>query len=180
MVFGCVLEGEKVRLRPMEEGDLPHFVTWFNDKEVRRWLPMSETPPPTLEAEGEWYQKMRDDPSCVIWCIESEEGRPIGDVGLGLIDKTHKRAELGIFIGDKVFWRRGLGTDAIQRVLRYAFDELALRRVQLYVDEDNLRGIRCYEKCGFVREGLLRNYRLREGKPVNEVVMAVLRDEFET
>lgn len=101
-------------------------------------------------------------------------------MGLGLIDKTHKRAELGISIGDQTQWSRGLAADAIQRVLRYAFDELALRRVQLYVDEDNLRGIRCYEKCGFVREGLLRGYRLREGKPVNEVIMAVLRDEFET
>ena len=179
MVFGCVLEGEKTRLRPVEEDDLPHFVTWLNDKEVRRWLAMSEMPPLTLESEREWYQKMREDPRCVIWCIESEEGRPIGDVGLGLIDKTHKRAELGISIGDQALWGRGLGTDAIQRVLRYAFDELALRRVQLYVDEDNLRGIRCYEKCGFVREGLLRGYRLREGKPVNEVVMAVLQDEFE-
>jgi RimJ/RimL family protein N-acetyltransferase len=64
-------------------------------------------------------------------------------------------------------------------VLRYAFDELGLRRVQLYVDEDNLRAIRCYEKCGFGREGLLRSYRLREGKPVNEIVMAALREEFE-
>jgi RimJ/RimL family protein N-acetyltransferase len=180
MVFGCVLEGEKTRLRPVEEGDLPRFVTWFNDKEVRRWLAMSEMPLLTLESEREWYQKMREDPSCVIWCIESEEGRPIGDVGLGLIDKTHKRAELGISIGDRALWAHGLGTDAIRQVLRYAFGELGLRRVQLYVDEDNLRGTRCYEKCGFVREGLLRGYRLREGKPVNEVVMAVLRDEFET
>jgi RimJ/RimL family protein N-acetyltransferase len=179
MVFGCVLEGEEVRLRPVEEGDLPHFVTWLEDMDVRRWLAMSEMPPPTLESEHEWYQERKQDPSCVIWCIESEEGRPIGDVGLGLIDKTHKRAELGIFIGDKTFWGRGLGPDAIHRVLRYAFEELTLRRVQLHVDEDNLRGIRCYEKCGFVREGLLRGHRLREEQPVNEVVMAVLRDEFQ-
>jgi RimJ/RimL family protein N-acetyltransferase len=179
MVFGCVLEGEEVRLRPVEEGDLPHFVTWLEDMDVRRWLAMSEMPPPTLESEHEWYQERKQDPSCVIWCIESEEGLPIGDVGLGLIDKTHKRAELGIFIGDKTFWGRGLGPDAIHRVLRYAFEELTLRRVQLHVDEDNLRGIRCYEKCGFVREGLLRDHRLREEQPVNEVVMAVLRDEFQ-
>lgn len=66
MVFGSVLKGEIVRLRSVEEGDLPRFVTWFNDREVRRWLAMSEMPPLTLEAEREWYQKMRDDPSCVI------------------------------------------------------------------------------------------------------------------
>jgi hypothetical protein len=41
MVFGRVLEGENVRLRPVEEGDLPHFVMWLNDMEVRRWLAMT-------------------------------------------------------------------------------------------------------------------------------------------
>jgi RimJ/RimL family protein N-acetyltransferase len=179
MSLGCVLEGDKVRLRPVEEGDLAHLVTWLSDMEVRRWLAMSEAPPPTLESEQEWYQQRKQDPTCVLWSIESEGGRLVGDVGLGLIDKTHRRAEVGIFIGDKSFWGRGLGADAISRVLRYAFDELGLRRVQLYVDEDNLRAIRCYKKCGFVREGLLRSYRLREGKPVNEILMAALREEFE-
>jgi RimJ/RimL family protein N-acetyltransferase len=179
MAFGCVLEGEKIRLRPVEEGDLPHFVAWLNDTDVRYWLAMSESPPLTLESEQEWYREMKDDSSSVVWCIESSEGRPIGDVGLHGIDKTHQRAELGLFIGDKTLWGRGVGADAIRRVLRYAFGQLALRRVQLHVDEDNLRALRCYEKCGFVREGLLRGHRLREGKPVNEVLMAVMRDEFD-
>jgi RimJ/RimL family protein N-acetyltransferase len=179
MSLGRVLEGDKVRLRPLEDGDLPQLVTWLSDMEVRRWLAMSEAPPPTLESEREWYQQSKQDPASVLWSIESEDGRLVGDVGLGLIDKTHRRAEVGIFIGDKTLWGRGLGTHAISRVLRYAFDELGLRRVQLYVDEDNLRAIRCYEKCGFVREGLLRGYRLREGKPVNEILMAALREESE-
>ena len=64
-------------------------------------------------------------------------------------------------------------------MLRYAFQEMELRRVALEADEDNARGIRCYEKCGFVREGLLRAHRLRRGEPVNGVVMAVLREEWE-
>lgn len=178
MVCGCVLESEKVRLRPVATDDLPHFVAWLNDMEVRRWLAMSEASPPTLQSEQEWYQQMQEDPDGIVWCIELKEARPIGNVGLHRIDKTHQRAELGIFIGDRSVWGRGLGTEAIRQVLRYAFDELGLRRVQLHVDEDNLRGIRCYERCGFAREGLLRGHRLREGQPVDEVVMAVVRDEF--
>ncbi len=168
-----------MRLRPVEEGDLPLFLRWFNDPDVRYWLNMSDGPELTLESEREWYEEMRGDPARVVWCIETEEGRPIGNLGLHAIDETQGRATLGISIGEKGQWGRGYGTEAIRQALRYGFEELALRRIDLQVDEDNLRGIRSYEKCGFVREGLLRAHRLRRGRPVNAVVMAILREEFE-
>jgi len=167
-----------VRLRPPAERDLPLFVRWFNDPEVSYWLGISEGPEITLESEREWYDEMRGDPAQVVWCIETEEGQPIGNLGLHAINETHGRATLGIAIGEKGFWSRGYGAEAIRRVLRYAFTELGLRRVDLHIDEDNLRGIRCYEKCGFAREGLLRAHRLRHGQPVNAVSMAVLREEW--
>jgi RimJ/RimL family protein N-acetyltransferase len=168
-----------VRLRPPEDGDLPLFVRWFNDPEVRYWLSVSDGPELTLESEREWYDEMRGDAARVIWCIEREEGQPIGNLGLHEIDESQGRAMLGIAIGDKEHWGRGYGTEAIRQVLRYAFGELGLRRVGLQVDADNLRGLRCYEKCGFVREGLLRAHRLRRGQPVNAVAMAVLREEWQ-
>ncbi len=133
----------------------------------------------TLESEREWYNEMRGDPAQVLWCIETEEGQLIGNLGLHAIDEAQGRATLGIVICEKDFWSRGYGTEAIRQVLRYAFTELGLRRVDLHVDEDNLRGIRCYEKCGFVREGLLRAYRVRRGQPVASVAMAVLREDWE-
>ncbi len=168
-----------MRLRPPTEQDLPLFVRWLNDPEVRYWLSMADGPEFTLESEREWYEEMRADPAQVIWCIETEEGQPIGNLGLRAIDEAQGRATLGIAICEKDFWGRGYGTEAIRQVLRYAFTELGLRRVALGTDEDNLRGIRCYEKCGFVREGLLRAYRVRRGRPVDGVVMAVLRQEWE-
>jgi len=56
---------------------------------------------------------------------------------------------------------------------------MGLRRVGLITDEDNERGIHCYEKCGFVREGLLRAHWLRYAKPVNMVVMGALREDWQ-
>ena len=178
MISESILAGERVRLRPPGEEDLALFVRWFNDPEVRCWLAMSDEPELTLESEREWYDEMREDPSRVLWCIETGEGQPIGNLGLHAIDEGQGRATLGISIGEKEFWNRGYGTDAIRRVLRYSFDELGLRRVDLQVDEDNVRGVRCYQKCGFMWEGLLRAHRLRQGRPVNMMVMAVLREEW--
>jgi len=172
-----VLEGERVRLRPVEDRDLPLYVRWTNDPDVRHWLHRSERPLSTLELERAKVEGMRRDPRTLVWCIEAER-RPIGDVRLLEIDTAHGRAELGIAIGEKDCWGRGYGTDAIRRVLRHAFGELGLRRVWLITDADNARGIRCYEKCGFVREGVLRGHRLRYGQPLDMIAMGVLREEF--
>ena len=168
-----------MRLRPIADEDLPLFARWLNDPEVRYWLSMADGPDLTLESEEEWYEEMRADPATVVWCIETEEGKPIGNLGLHAIDEAHGRATLGIFIGEKTYWSRGYGTEAIRSLLGFAFGEMGLRRIALGTDEDNARGIRCYEKCGFVREGLQRAFRLRGGEPVNGVVMAVLREEWE-
>lgn len=121
---------------------------------------------------------MGDNPSQVVFAIEDEYQRLIGVTRLIDIDRTHGRAEIAIIIGDKTAWSRGYGTDVIQRFLRYAFEEMKLRKVVLVTDADNARGIRCYEKCGFVHEGTLREHRLRWGVPIDMVVTSVLRGEW--
>ena len=176
VISESILEGQKVRLRPTEERDLPRFVEWLADRDVTRWL-AAMGDPPTLEDEREWYERRREDTESVMWSIETLEGRLAGNVELRLTPRA-KRAEMGIAIQDKALWSRGLGTDAVRLVLRYAFEELELNRVELTTDEDNSRAVRCYEKCGFAREGLLRQHRLIDGKFGNTVMMAVLREEW--
>ena len=90
-----------------------------------------------------------------------------------------QRAELGIAVQDKTQWSKGYGTDAIKLAMEYGFDDLELNRIELTVDEANARGRRCYEKCGFVEEGLLRQHRFVEGEFGNTVVMSVLKSEWE-
>jgi RimJ/RimL family protein N-acetyltransferase len=63
--------------------------------------------------------------------------------------------------------------------VRFAFDQMNLNRVDLQVLDDNERGIRCYEKIGFVREGVQRQYRYREGRYVDMIMMSILREEYE-
>jgi len=181
MRHDVVLDAERLRLRPMTDGDVPLLVQWFADREVLHWLHLSEDPPEligSMEAHKERWARMRDDPALMPWCIETKEGRAIGDIGLLAIHPTHHRAELAITIGLQEYWSRGYGTEAIGVLLGHAFEVMGLRRVQLITDEDNARGIRCYEKCGFVREGLLRSHRLRYGEPLNMIVMGVLKEEW--
>ncbi len=171
------LEGELVFLRPRVDDDLALFARWHGNPDVRHWLHMSEMPNQTLEVERQRWQIARNDPTRVSFVIETLDGVPIGNIVLIGIDVAHRRAELGIAIGEKGDWGRGYGTDAIRVILRFAFEVLNLRRVELITDIDNERGIRAYEKCGFVREGVLRAKRLRYGEPLDMLIMAVLRED---
>jgi diamine N-acetyltransferase len=173
--------GEKVRLRPIERDDLPRFVEWFTDPEVRRhllvYLPFS------LAQEERWFEDLQgrlERQEMLVLAIETTEGVHIGNLGLHAIDWKNRNAELGILIGEKAYWNQGYGTDAIRTLLGLAFREMNLHRVFLRVDADNARGIRCYEKVGFQQDGTLRDAVFKEGRYLDQYVMSILRAEFET
>ena len=174
-----MIVGEKIRLRPIERDDLPRFVEWFADPEVRRHLLANM--PFSLAEEERWFDKLLDQierRQTVIFGIETGDGTLIGNVGLMDLDWMARKAELGIVIGEKTEWGHGYGTDAIRTMLRLAFEELNLHRVFLRVDVDNHRGIRCYEKAGFQKEGTLRQVVFREGEHVDQHIMSILQPEF--
>ncbi len=173
-----VLAGKTARLRPLREDDLALVQRWFNDPAVRYWLHQSDRPDATPETVRGHFWRPVEEGRAVAWLIEAG-GTPLGTLRLVEIDPHHRRAELAISIGEPGQWGRGLGTDAIQQALGFAFRDLSLRRVSLITDADNGRGIRCYEKCGFVREGVLRGHRLRHGQPIDMLTMAVLKEDWE-
>ena len=174
-----ILEGAKTRLRPVREDDLPQLTAWANDAAVRYWLHHSDREDATIDDARDVYMPPADDASRLSMAIEREAGALIGIIRLIGIDSTHRRAELAIVIGDRTAWGHGYGTDAMRVLLRHAFEDIGLRRVDLITDVDNERGIRSYEKCGFVREGVRRKYRLRQGEPLDVIAMSILSEEFE-
>jgi diamine N-acetyltransferase len=172
-----MIYGTRVRLRAIERDDIPRFVRWFNDPEVRQHLLMHH--PMSLVQEEKWFeQHAQRDPATQVLAIETLEGVHIGNIGLDDVNWKNRNAELGIVIGEKEYWGQGYGTDAIKTLLAFAFDELNLHRVSLRVDADNPRGIRCYEKCGFQREGTTRDVVFAEGKYKDQHIMSVLCPEF--
>lgn len=176
MISESILTAKKVRLRPVSESDLAHFRRWLADDELRRWLGSVDEQPSVAE-EFDWYVSRRQDPDTILWSIEAADGALLGNVELRL-SPLNRRAEVAIGIFDREQWGKGYGTEAMRLVLHYAFGELKLNRVELKTDHDNLRAIRSYEKCGFVREGLLREHRQIEGRPSDSVAMAVLRADW--
>ena len=94
------------------------------------------------------------------------------------VELIHGEASVGISIGERDFWSKGYGTDAMKLCLRYAFLELSLQRVALGLHGYNTRALRSYEKAGFTLEGRTRQDVLREGKRTDTLWMGILRDEW--
>jgi RimJ/RimL family protein N-acetyltransferase len=171
-----MIRGEKVVLRAPEPEDLERCYVWMNDREVTRFTTMRF--PISRGAELKWLQQDRDPAQVVELAIESLEGEHIGNCGLMRVDHLCRSAELGIVIGDKNYWARGYGTDAVLTLCGFGFAEMNLNRIELHVYDYNSRGIACYEKCGFSHEGRRRAAGYREGATHDILIMGLLADEY--
>jgi len=103
----------------------------------------------------------------------------LGLVGLDGILWNQGTAWVGIGIGEREYWGKGYGTDAMRTILHYGFDELNLHRVSLNVFEYNQRAIHSYEKAGFTIEGRMRQCLRREGQRWDLIFMGILREDWD-
>ena len=152
---------------------------WSADSEYSRllnWNPARRFSVMNAQKWIEKYFEKEGDHSFAIRTLADE--RIIGGIGLDGITWTHRDCYVGIGLGDREFWGKGYGTDAMKIILRYAFTELNLHRVTLGVFEYNQRGVRSYEKAGFVIEGRQRSLILREGRRWDVIFMGILREDW--
>jgi RimJ/RimL family protein N-acetyltransferase len=176
-----MIVGESVRIRAIEEDDLPRYVEWFNDREVisglNQYLPMS------LRDEQKWFEdQIARDPierPLAIDVLEEEKWLHIGGCGLFGFDHRSKSAEFGITIGDKRYWDQGYGSEATSLMLEFGFNTLNLQRIGLRVFEDNERARHVYAKLGFIEEGRLRRDRFFNGEYYDTILMSILREEWQ-
>jgi RimJ/RimL family protein N-acetyltransferase len=174
-----MLRGERVTLRATTKEDLTSLARFEND--LVFVLAGGGDPPETVPLERlqrDFDKEISDPPSEKVEFAIEADGRYIGRCGLYSIDRTTRHAELGI--GDREYWGRGYGREAVGLLLDYAFRLRNLRRVWLEVHADNERGIRAYKSCGFVEEGRMREHVWLGGRYVDNVVMGVLREEWRT
>jgi RimJ/RimL family protein N-acetyltransferase len=169
--------GRRIAFRSLEIEDLETCRAWLNDPEIHRFL--SRHRPLGRIEEREWLEGLhRRADDVVFGIVRLEDRRLIGNAGLHRFALPNRSAELGIAIGDRESLGRGYGSEAVRLLLDYAFGTLGLHRVGLRVYADNARAIRCYEKCGFRREGVQREVGWREGGWRDDLLYAILESEW--
>ena len=172
-----ILYGQDIYLRPMTEADTDLIVKWRNEEFVRQNFIYRKTF--TGEGHLQWIETMVKTGKVVQFIICTEEDVPVGSVYLRDIDRTHKKAEYGIFIGEKDALGKGYGTQAAGLVIQYAFSQLKLHKLMLRVLAGNDRARRSYEKAGFVQEAYLKDEVLLEEGYRDEILMACFNPEDE-
>jgi RimJ/RimL family protein N-acetyltransferase len=175
-----LLQGALVRLTHEEPETIARIESgWGVNSAYLRlldWDPARRFSAKTIQG---WIEKQYENPDNFSFTIRLlDDGRIIGGIGLDGINWTQGEAFVGIGLGEREDWGKGYGTDAMRVILRYAFTELNLRRVSLDVFEYNARGVRSYEKAGFVAEGRVRGMILREGRRWDVIYMGILREEW--
>lgn len=147
-----IIQGEKIRLIPMDERDTNDVIRWRNnvrDKFIYRELF-------TVESHTKWLNEVVRTGKAVQFIIDAKEDGRIGSVFLRDIDYINKKAEYGIFIGEITAQGKGYGHEAAKLMIQYGFIELGLHKIMLRVLSDNYKAIKSYEKTGFLQEGYLK------------------------
>ncbi len=175
-MYGPVIQGKLITLRPPSADDAPVMITWFEDMEVTKFLSLRH--PLSLEGEKEWLEKVARDPNSVEWVIE-HEGRPVGTTGIHEINWKHGFGTTGTVIGDKKMWGKGLARELMQLRARYAFTELPLRKLKSQYYDGNEASGRAQAAAGYQVVGRRRQELFTGGKWVDAILTEVLREDWE-
>ena len=172
-----ILEGKNIYLRPMTGEDTDLIVKWRNEDFVRKNFIYQK--PFTREGHLNWVETMVKTGKVVQFIICTNENKPVGSVYLRDIGGTHRKAEYGIFIGEREALSKGYGTEAAKLMIRYAFEERKLHKLMLRVLAGNDRAKKSYENAGFVQEAYLKDDVYLEDGYRDVILMAVINPEKE-
>jgi RimJ/RimL family protein N-acetyltransferase len=173
------LRGQRVYLRPLEPSDADVVHGWYEDTRIQTL--MGDPPMSSAARRRRYEDAVKADGTEVfrfVICL-LEDDRPIGRTDLFEIDRQNGSCAFGITIGLPELWGQGLGTDAVNALVDFAFGQLRMERVWLDTDDHNARARAAYRKAGFTEEGRFRRAFYQDGRWSDDIRMAMLRDEWE-
>lgn len=174
-----LLTGRLVRLAAQDPAKDPEAIErWDHDSEYTRLLSIEPVRPTSTREAKEWIENPRHASAFSFSIHTLQDDRIIGFLIVMRVDYINGNCFVGIGIGEREYWSKGYGTDAMNVALRFAFTELNMHRVSLDLLANNARAQRSYEKCGFRVEGVERRSEGRDGSRQDILAMGILYDEW--
>jgi RimJ/RimL family protein N-acetyltransferase len=176
-----LLRGARVRLTALNGDDAATISGWFGDVGYLRMQDTNLALPKSQAQVAADLEELAKSPNNIVFAIRTAgDGALIGSIGFYDIEWANQGAWLGMGIGERDAWDQGYGTEALHLALQYAFDELNLHRITLTVLAYNERAIALYERAGFRREGVFRDFGRRDGRRYDMYLYGLLRPEWES
>ena len=179
------IEGEHIRLESFAEEHLhdARYLSWLRDYEVMKMIGRDEYIEKKIEfpevkdyVENLW----KNNNIHFFALVHRENDLFIGTVKINIQNPRTKEADIGIMIGERKYWGRGIATDAVKTVCKYCFDSLGLRRLVAGCMSANAGMRKVFERAGFVQEGLFRQKDLLEGEYIDHVYFSCLAGELDS
>lgn len=172
------IKGNIVTLRAIEKSDLELMREMFNDPELEENVVGWAFPISQYQQE-QWYLSHIGDNSNLRFIIETKEDGAVGLATLTEIDWKNRKAMHGIKLANRKNRAKGIGTDTVMAIMRYAFEELQLNRLDGAWFEHNIPSQNLYKKCGWQEEGKRRNYIFKSGIYHDLIIVGVLKEDYE-
>lgn len=170
------IDGQSISLRPLSRANLTVYTKWVNISKNRNYIPYQF--PTTIEERTHWLEEVENNPTHTkiifeIW--HKVDSLPVGYIQLHDISWIHRRAEIGILIGENSYWGKGIGREAVRLISQYAFEELNMRKVKAFVEHKNMGSRKVFEKLGFGLEAVLKAEDYFNGEYVDTCIYTLFR-----
>jgi [ribosomal protein S5]-alanine N-acetyltransferase len=152
------------------------YVGWLGEPEVNRYLEVRFRPQGRADVEAFVAAMAASERDLLLGISDTTLGRHVGNIRLGPIDRNHGLGEIGIMIGDRAAWGRGVATAAIRRVADIARHELGLRKLSAGCYAVNAGSRRAFEKAGFTVEAVRPAHALLDGVPEDQLLLGLIID----
>lgn len=173
------ITGKTVYLRAIDESDLSErYRDWFNDAEVCRYNSHHRFPNYGEDVRIYYETTIKSRENLILAICDKLNDLHIGNISLQSISPLDQSAEFAIVIGDRSYWGKGIGEEAMRLIVAHGFDQLNLHRIYCGTAEDNTGMQKLAHKLGFKEEGRSRDALYKDGKWKDLLRYGLLRDEF--
>jgi [ribosomal protein S5]-alanine N-acetyltransferase len=173
------ISGDRVYLREVRVSDVnEQYYNWLNDPEINQYLETRFVPRSRANIE-EFVKRIdgnENEPFFAI-CLH-EDDRHVGNIKIGPINWHHRSADISLFVGDKSLWGKGVATEAIALLTGFGFRTLNLNKIKAGCYGGNLGSAKAFEKCGYLREGLLREQFISHGQKIDMIILGITASDF--
>lgn len=167
------IRSDKVELFPLEPNNVTDtYIHWLNDPEINRYLE-SRFQTHTHVSTRQFVERCIACPATLLVGIRSIElkRRHVGNIKIGNIDKYHGIGEIGILLGEKSAWGKGIASETISLIITIARDQLGLRKLTAGCYASNIGSQKAFQRAGFVIAGERKDHFLLDGKPETYILL---------
>ncbi len=171
------LHGQHIYLRQLTPNDVSNeYVAWMNDTEITQYLE-SRWSPQTFETVRTFVQAMCDSPKDFLFgMFLNTTNQHIGNIKIGNISSVHRYGDVGLIIGDKASWGKGIASEAISLVTKYGFEELNLHKLIAGMYEQNMGSYKAFIKAGYQDAGCYKAHFFCQGQYVDARLVEKCRE----